>query len=407
MATRGSPRVQIALEGASGHHSRVEPNEKFERFRRLVMTDPELQLELRSIPDWPTFVDAVRRGGGPARDRAHRGGRVRGSKRVRAHAGASDGFEPVAVVARRVDADPGALARASPSSSGAGWTGSRSTSPSSRRRSSGRCRRRSACSSGARRRSTRSTRSSRGWRRAGSCSTGRVAARRSSPRCSPRCRSSSFSRSRFPSTTSSARTPRRPTRSGGCARWCRRSVAADAGTSGRSCSSSTPGARSSLGTVRRAFPDVPWVFLFREPVQVLASHLRQRGAHMVPGAIDPALFGLDPGIDRADAARGVLRPRPRRDLPRRARASRRRRRSSSTTTSFPGPSYDRILGAFGLECDPRTTGTDGGGDGLRREEPAPLLRARRRREGAGRRRPPCARRPTAGCGPLYEELLAC
>jgi hypothetical protein len=37
----------------------VEPNEKFERFRRLVMTDPELQLELRSIPDWPTFVDAA------------------------------------------------------------------------------------------------------------------------------------------------------------------------------------------------------------------------------------------------------------------------------------------------------------------------------------------------------------
>jgi len=50
----------------------------------------------------------------------------------------------------------------------------------------------------------------------------------------------------------------------------------------------------SLGIVRRAFPDVPWLFLFREPVEVLVSHMRQRGAHMVPGAIDPRLFGLDP-----------------------------------------------------------------------------------------------------------------
>ena len=50
----------------------------------------------------------------------------------------------------------------------------------------------------------------------------------------------------------------------------------------------------SLGIVRRAFPDVPWVFLYREPVQVLASHFRRCGAHMVPGAIDPELFGLPP-----------------------------------------------------------------------------------------------------------------
>ncbi|MDX6410857.1 MAG: hypothetical protein QOE91_373 [Gaiellaceae bacterium] len=50
----------------------------------------------------------------------------------------------------------------------------------------------------------------------------------------------------------------------------------------------------SLGIVRRAFPDVPWAFVFREPVEVLVSHMRHRGAHMVPGAIDPRLFGLDP-----------------------------------------------------------------------------------------------------------------
>jgi len=47
-----------------------------------------------------------------------------------------------------------------------------------------------------------------------------------------------------------------------------------------------------LPLIRRAFPSVPWVFLYRNPVEVLASHLRQRGVHMVPGMIEPQLFGL-------------------------------------------------------------------------------------------------------------------
>ena len=45
--------------------------------------------------------------------------------------------------------------------------------------------------------------------------------------------------------------------------------------------------------VRRAFPNVPWIFLYRDPVEVLVSQLNHRGAHMVPGVIDPELFGLD------------------------------------------------------------------------------------------------------------------
>ena len=52
-------------------------------------------------------------------------------------------------------------------------------------------------------------------------------------------------------------------------------------------------AACNLETLRAAFPDVPWVFLFREPLEVLASHFRHRGAHMVPGALDPGLFGLE------------------------------------------------------------------------------------------------------------------
>jgi hypothetical protein len=48
-----------------------------------------------------------------------------------------------------------------------------------------------------------------------------------------------------------------------------------------------------LATVERAFPGVPWVFLYRDPAEVLASQFRRRSAHMVPGVLEPELFGFD------------------------------------------------------------------------------------------------------------------
>ncbi|MEO8435578.1 MAG: sulfotransferase [Pyrinomonadaceae bacterium] len=47
-----------------------------------------------------------------------------------------------------------------------------------------------------------------------------------------------------------------------------------------------------LPLIRRAFPEVPWIFVYRDPVEVLVSQMSQRGAHMVPGVIDPSLFGM-------------------------------------------------------------------------------------------------------------------
>jgi hypothetical protein len=44
-----------------------------------------------------------------------------------------------------------------------------------------------------------------------------------------------------------------------------------------------------LNLIKRAFPDVPWIFLYREPVEVIVSHIRQRGAHMIPGLIKEIL----------------------------------------------------------------------------------------------------------------------
>lgn len=48
-----------------------------------------------------------------------------------------------------------------------------------------------------------------------------------------------------------------------------------------------------LPLIKRAFPNVPWVFVYRDPVEVMVSHFDRRGAHMIPGALDPGLFGMD------------------------------------------------------------------------------------------------------------------
>ena len=40
-----------------------------------------------------------------------------------------------------------------------------------------------------------------------------------------------------------------------------------------------------LPLIEQAFPEVPWIFLYRNPVEVIVSNIRQPGAQMIPGAI--------------------------------------------------------------------------------------------------------------------------
>lgn len=49
----------------------------------------------------------------------------------------------------------------------------------------------------------------------------------------------------------------------------------------------------SLPLFRKAFPDTPFIFMYRKPEEVLASHQRQRGPQMVPGLVDSAMMELD------------------------------------------------------------------------------------------------------------------
>lgn len=48
-----------------------------------------------------------------------------------------------------------------------------------------------------------------------------------------------------------------------------------------------------LALIQRAFPDVPWIFLYRNPIEIIASHMKQRGAQMIPGVVREILPDLD------------------------------------------------------------------------------------------------------------------
>lgn len=48
-----------------------------------------------------------------------------------------------------------------------------------------------------------------------------------------------------------------------------------------------------LPLIQRAFPGVPSIFLYREPLEVMASAKNQLGGQMIPGVLQPALLGWD------------------------------------------------------------------------------------------------------------------
>jgi hypothetical protein len=46
-----------------------------------------------------------------------------------------------------------------------------------------------------------------------------------------------------------------------------------------------------LDLIRRAFPRTPWIFLYRDPVEILSSQLRMPGIWTVPGTLEKELTG--------------------------------------------------------------------------------------------------------------------
>jgi hypothetical protein len=47
-----------------------------------------------------------------------------------------------------------------------------------------------------------------------------------------------------------------------------------------------------IGLMQEAFPDVPWCYLYREPVEVLRDHARLPAMWLVPGMLEPAELQL-------------------------------------------------------------------------------------------------------------------
>jgi len=48
--------------------------------------------------------------------------------------------------------------------------------------------------------------------------------------------------------------------------------------------------------LEETLPTTPWVFVHRDPVEVLVSQLNRRGYHMIPGTLSPATLGIDAGV---------------------------------------------------------------------------------------------------------------
>jgi hypothetical protein len=50
-----------------------------------------------------------------------------------------------------------------------------------------------------------------------------------------------------------------------------------------------------LPELQSVLAGVPWLFVYRDPLEVLVSHARQPGSHVVPGALSEVWFGSGPG----------------------------------------------------------------------------------------------------------------
>jgi hypothetical protein len=52
-----------------------------------------------------------------------------------------------------------------------------------------------------------------------------------------------------------------------------------------------------LPLFRAAFPNVPWLFLYRDPAEILASQMAERGTELTPEIVPSLLYGIENGAD--------------------------------------------------------------------------------------------------------------
>jgi hypothetical protein len=107
-----------------------------------------------------------------------------------------------------------------------------------------------------------------------------------------------------------------------------------------------------LPLIVEAFPEVPWIFLYRDPIEILVSHSRVPGAQTVPGIVDPRRLGLDPATVNP-AARGEYTAQVLAQVCAAALAHSRLGRGLFVNyRELPGSVTDRIARHFGVPLSP-------------------------------------------------------
>ena len=96
-----------------------------------------------------------------------------------------------------------------------------------------------------------------------------------------------------------------------------------------------------------AFPDTPWVFLYRDPVDIMVSQFRQRGFQTIPGGIGESVFGIsDDGLTQEEYCALLLE---RTCAP--IIAADRSRGLLINYTQLPSAVADLVLPHFGISTD--------------------------------------------------------
>ena len=110
-----------------------------------------------------------------------------------------------------------------------------------------------------------------------------------------------------------------------------------------------PWATHDLPVIRRAFPETPWIFLSRDPLEVLVSQCGRSGMQMLPTAVPPALFGFDyasaVAMTPEEYGAFVIGALCRQALSHRDGAA-----LFLDYRDLPGSVFDRMLAWFGITC---------------------------------------------------------
>ena len=101
-----------------------------------------------------------------------------------------------------------------------------------------------------------------------------------------------------------------------------------------------------LPLLRECFPETPWLFVYREPLDIAVSHLRQPGIHMVPGMI--GVSGLDDELP-VDGREDYIARRVGRLLALGLEQCREFAGIAVNYSELPGAMAGRLAGFFGLD----------------------------------------------------------